>query len=180
MWRWQRPVRHSNSVARRRAIGISVHTGWGACVVVGGSLREPEIVANEVIEMLGDSERFCFHIASDMEHAAEEWIARVREKAVANARRALLPLVAQQVSVCAIVAKDGVAGDLGEVLQSHPRMHAAEGFFYRDVLRDACSVPIRIISPSSLDPSKVGKLAARPWGRDQKLAALAAWSAMEK
>ena len=46
--------------------------------------------------------------------------------------------------------------------------------------RDACPVPIHIVSPSSLDPSKVGKLAAAPWGRDQKLAALAAWSVMEK
>jgi hypothetical protein len=36
----------------QRALGISIHTGWGACVVVGGSLREPEIVANEVIEVL--------------------------------------------------------------------------------------------------------------------------------
>ena len=73
-----------------RAIGISVHTGWGACVLVGGSIASPEIVANQVIEILGDLERFCFHIAAAMERtAAEEWIARARRKAVANARRAL-------------------------------------------------------------------------------------------
>ena len=162
-----------------RGIGISIHTGWGACVVVGGSLQKPEIIANEVIEILGDSERFCLHKASEMEpDAAEEWVARVREKAVANARRALLPLIAQKVSVCAIVAKEGTTGDLGKVLASHPRIHSAEGFFYRDVVRDACTVPTRIIPPSSLDPTKVGKLAAATWGRDQKLAALAAWSAL--
>jgi hypothetical protein len=164
-----------------RAMGISIHTGWGACVVVGGSLLKPEIVANEVIEILEDSERFCFHVAADMKRAAaEKWIARVREKAVVNARRALSHLAAQGVSICAVVAKEGDTGDLGAVLASHPRIHAAEGFFYRDVLRDACPVPIRIVSPSSLDPSKVGKFAAAPWGRDQKLAALAAWSVMEK
>jgi hypothetical protein len=163
----------------RRAIGISIHTGWGACVVVGGTLQKPEIIANEVIEILEDSERFCLHRASDMEPAAaEEWVARVREKAVANAKRALLSLIAQKVSVCAIVAKEGATRALGEVLASHPRIHAAEGFFYRDVVRDACAIPIRIFPPSSLDPSKVGKLAAAPWGRDQKLAALAAWSAL--
>jgi hypothetical protein len=162
-----------------RAIGINSHTGWGACVVVGGTLEKPEIVANEVIEILGAGERFCFHLAADMKRAeAEKWIAHMKEKALANARRALAHLFAQQVSVCAIVAKGGVAGDLGDVLASHPRIHAAEGYFYREVFREACTVPVRIVSHSSLDPSKVGKLAAPPWGRDQKLAALAAWSAM--
>jgi hypothetical protein len=163
----------------RRGIGISIHTGWGACVVVGGSLQKPQIIANEIIQMLADPERFCLHKASEMEPAAaEEWVARAKEKAVANARRALLPLIAHRVSVCAIVAKEGATGDLRTVLASHPRIHAAEGFFYRDVVREACAVPVRVFPPSSLDPSKVGKLAAAPWGRDQKLAALAAWSAL--
>ena len=35
------------------AIGITVHPGWGACVVVGGSLNRPGIVANEIIQILG-------------------------------------------------------------------------------------------------------------------------------
>jgi hypothetical protein len=162
-----------------RALGITLHTGWGACVIVGGSLREPRVFTNEIIEILGSSERFCFHLAAEMEYAAAEtWLARIREKAVANARRALSPLLAQTVGVCAIVAKEGAAGDLREVLKSHPRLHAAEGFFYRDVLRAACTIPTQIISPKSLDPSKVPKCASAPWGRDQKLAALAGWSAI--
>ena len=160
-------------------MGISVHTGWGACVVVGGSLSRPEIVANSVIDILGDSERFCFHMAAEMKlAAAEKWIADSRRKAIANAGRALSPFLVKNVSVCAIVAKDGEVGNLETVLASHPRIHMAEGCFYRDVLRDACTIPVRVIPPSSLDPSKVGKLAAPPWGRDQKLAALAAWAVM--
>lgn len=162
--------------AMRRAIGISVHTGWGACVVVGGSLAKPEIVANEVIRILDDSERFCFHIAAEMKRAeAGKWLARVRKKALTNARRALAPLIAQA-SVCAIVAKDGDAGEFDKILASHPRIHTAEGCFYRDVLRDACKIPVRIVPPSSLDASRVGKLGPPPWARDQKLAALAAWT----
>jgi hypothetical protein len=168
-----------SSVTQDRALGISLHTGWAACVVVGGSLQKPQIFANEIIEILGSSERFCFHLAAEMEYAAvETWIARMKEKAVVNARRALSPLLAQMVGVCAIVAKEGAAGDLREVLNSHPRLHAAEGFFYRDVLREACPRPTQIISPKSLDPSKVPRCAPAPWGRDQKLAALAGWSAM--
>ncbi len=160
-------------------MGISIHTGWGACVVVGGSLRRPDVFANDVIEILGDSERFCFHMAAEMNHAAaKKWLAEVRRKAIRNARRALAPLVAKDVAVCAIVAKEGAADDLDKILASHPRIHTAEGWFYRDVVRDACTVPVEIVPPASLDVSKVGKLAPPPWGRDQKLAALAAWSVM--
>jgi hypothetical protein len=175
-----RVARDANDAAQARAIGISIHTGWAACVVVGGSLARPEIVANEVIRILDDSERFCFHMAAEMTPAAaEKWIASTRKKALANARRALAPLVGQQVRVCAIVAKPGDPGKLEQVLASHPRIHTAEGCFYRDVLSEACAVPVRVVPPASLDVSKVGKLSKPPWGRDQRLAALAAWTVME-
>lgn len=164
----------------QRAMGISVHTGWAACVVVAGSPAKPEIVANEAIQILGDADRFCFHRAAEMERArAEKWIAATRQQAVVNAKQALKSLVAQQVSACAIVAREGDAGDLAHVLALHPRLHLAEGCFYRDVLRDALAIPVRIIPPAKLDPSTVGRLAKPPWGRDQKLAALAAWMVLE-
>ena len=163
-----------------RAMGISVHTGWAACVVVAGSPAKPEIVANEAIQILGDANRFCFHRAAEMERAhAAKWIAATRQQAVVNARQALKFLVARQVSACGIVAREGDAGDLAHVLASHPRLHLAEGCFYRDVLRDALAIPVRIIPPAKLDPATVGKLAKPPWGRDQKLAALAAWMVLE-
>jgi hypothetical protein len=110
--------------------------------------------------------------------AAEEWIARARIKAVENARRALAPLVTRDVSVCALVAKRGEIGDLGAVLASHARIHAAEGHFYRDAFRDACGISVHVVPPSLLDISMVGKLAPPPWGRDQKLATVAAWTVM--
>lgn len=144
-------------------------------MVVGGSPSGLEVIANERIELLGNSERFCFHMAAELPRAGvARWLAQARAKALANARRALAPLFAQQVCACAIVAKLGDAGNLDEVLASHPRIHTAEGCFYRDVLRDACSIPVSLIAPASLDPSKLGKLAGPPWGKDQKLAALAA------
>lgn len=158
------------------AIGISVHTGWGSCVVVGGSLRDPQVVGNEVVELLGDAERFCYHRAAEMKTAVvPEWLARVRAKALDRARSELAPLLGKGVRVGAIVAKDGALPDLDTALATHMRIHSAEGLFYRDVFRDACQVTCRIIPPAALDITAVGKLATRPWGRDQKLAALAAW-----
>ena len=162
----------------RRALGISPHTGWAACVAVGGSLAKPEILANEIIHILDDSERFCFHMAAEMKLSeARKWIERIRKKAVAQARRALEPLVAQA-SVCAIVAKDRDPGALEQILAAHPRIHTAEGCFYRDIFREACPIPVHLVSPATLDPSAVGKIAGPPWGRDQRLSALAAWTVM--
>jgi len=160
----------------RQALGISIHTGWGAAVVVAGTPARPEILANQRIEILGDDERFCFHMAADMKRpAAERWLAALRRKAVANARRALAPL-AKNARACALVAKPGDPGPLDEILAAHPRIHAAEGCFYRDVLAEASPVPVRIVPPKTLDASCIGKIAPSPWGKDQRLAALAAWS----
>ncbi|HUN72296.1 MAG TPA: hypothetical protein VMU52_08295 [Steroidobacteraceae bacterium] len=161
------------------AIGITVHTGWGACVVVSGSLRRPQIIGNTVIELLEDTERFCYHRAAGMERASvREWLTRVRKKALAQARTGLAALLTSEVGVAAIVAKDGVAPEPDAALATHMKIHHAEGLFYRDVFRDACQIPCRIIPPASLDTASVGRVGARPWGRDQKLAALAAWHAM--
>jgi hypothetical protein len=168
-----------NSRARECAIGITVHTGWGACVVVAGSLREPEIVANRVIEVLEGAERFCYHRAAEMEDApVQEWMRRVRAKALVQARKALAPLLTRDVRIGAIVAKDGDSPNLQTALATHMRIHSAEGLFYRDILREACEVPCHIVPPDSIDTARVTKLPVKPWGRDQKLAALAAWQVM--
>lgn len=134
------------------------------------------ILANERVQILGDGERFCFHMAADMKRPeAEAFLARIRTKALANARQSLAPLVAGA-KACAIVAKTGDAGALDEVLAAHPRIHTAEGCLYRDVFSAACGMPVTILPPATLDDSQVGKLAPPPWGKDQRLAALAAWS----
>jgi hypothetical protein len=160
----------------RHALGITVHTGWGACVLVGGSLRKPEIIGNEVIELLEETERFCYHRAAEMKpELVAAWLERARAKALAQARRGLAALMTAHVRSSAIVAKEGTLPDPDAALATHMRIHSAEGLFYRDVFRDACQVPCRIIPPASLDIKAAGKLATRPWGRDQKLAALAAW-----
>jgi hypothetical protein len=163
----------------RRALGISVHTGWAACVVAGGTLAKPIIDLRAEIELLGDDERFVFHMAAEMKRpVAEKWVAEARAKALANAKTALSRLLTKDVTLCAIVAKPGNAGELDAILASHPRLHTAEGCLYRDVLREASTVPVHIVSPASLDVTKVGKIAPPPWAKDQKLAALAAWTVL--
>jgi hypothetical protein len=166
----------------RTAIGISPHTGWAACVVVGGTLAKPVIVANEVIQILGDDERFCFHMAAEMSlPEARAWLPKVRKKALAHAKRALAPLLGPDVAACAIVAKAGAALPIEKALDTHAALHSAEGHLFRDVLLEACSAvgAVTLVAPRSLDVAGVGKLAKPPWGRDQKLAAVAAWGLLK-
>jgi hypothetical protein len=146
--------------------------------VVGGTPDEPIIVANQVIRYADDAERFCYHVAAEMERvAAEQWLAEVRRIALHRARAQLAPLCAQA-EVCAIAANDRHPGSLDHILAAHPRIHTAEGCFHRDVLRQASTIPVELVPPKSLDPTALGKITGPPWGRTQKIAALAAWSVL--
>src|SRR5262245_63093199 len=111
-------------------------------------------------------------MAAEMERPeAGQWLAKLRRKAVANAHQALAPLTANA-KACALVAKPGDPGPLEVVLAAHPRIHTAEGCFYRDVLAEACTILVRIVPPKTLGPSKDGKIASAPWGKDTRVAAL--------
>lgn len=127
------------------AIGLSVHTGWAACVAAGGSLRAPRIEAREEIEMLGDAERFVFHRAAEMDLAkAKRSVARAEEQATDRATAAIARFVERvrgvgyEIVACAIAAKENpMPASLEEIVAPHPRIHSAEGCFYREVLRRA-------------------------------------------
>lgn len=136
-------------------------------------------MANQVIRYAEDAERFCYHVAAEMERAAaEKWLAEVRRTAVLRARARLAPLCARA-EVCAIAANDRHPGSLDHILAAHPRIHTAEGCFHCDVLKEACTIPVELVPPRSLDPGALGKITGPPWGRTQKIAALAAWSLLD-
>lgn len=184
------------------ALGLSVHTGWAACVVALGDVRAPRISGREEIELLGDAERFVYHRAAEARATAERALAHARRSATERATAALGLIVdrararGEEITACAIVAKEGEVLALDDVLVAHPRIHTAEGHFYRDVLRDAAAatgLPTRILSPRALDAQaaramdvalidlpallvEAGRAVGRPWAKDQKAASLAAWT----
>jgi hypothetical protein len=169
----------------RLALGLSLHTGWAACVLVGGSLRDARIEARQKLELLGDRDRFVFHRAAELDRKdAKLSVDRAWSMAVERASAAIRELTrGRDIRVCAIVAKHGEMPPLDAVLASHPRIHAAEGIFYRDVVAHAAAangLEARVLPPASLDMNDAalaaaGRVVGRPWNRDYKLAALAAW-----
>jgi hypothetical protein len=170
----------------RLALGLTVHTGWAACVLAGGSLRDPHLEAREHLDLIADdAARFVFHRASELKRAeAAPFVARARRDAVERAVAVFRRLVeGRDVRDCAVVAKSGVMPELDVVLASHPRIHTAEGIFYRDVISDAAKaagVRPHVVAPSELDAkdrrlTDAGRAVGKPWNQDWKLAALGAW-----
>jgi hypothetical protein len=138
----------------RHALGITVHTGWGACVLVGGSLRKPEIIGNEVIELLEETERFCYHRAAEMKpELVAAWLERARAKALAQARRGLAALMTAHVRSSAIVAKEGTLPDPDAALATHMRIHSAEGLS----IATFSATPVRFPAASSRLPHSTSR-----------------------
>jgi phosphoserine phosphatase len=94
-----------------------------------------------------------------------------------------------------LLASGRPLGKLESILASHALIHAAEGEFFRQALRDAsqlCSVPISgtrerealqrgseilRLPVNELENrlAGLGRVLGPPWRQDEKLAALAAW-----
>jgi hypothetical protein len=173
----------------RLALGLTVHTGWAACVLAGGSLRDPHVEVREHLALVADdAARFVFHRAAEMKRTeAAPFVALARREAVDRAAAVFRRLAeGRDVRACAIVAKPGAMPELDAVLASHPRIHTAEGIFYRDVITDAAraaGVRSHVVAPSGLDAkdrrlAEVGRAVGKPWNQDWKLAALAAWQVL--
>jgi hypothetical protein len=170
----------------RLALGLSMHTGWAAAVVAGGDWGQPTIVSRERLELCRkDDERFVFHRAAEMPKSeAETWVARARKEAIERASRLMRPLtVTHALKACAVVAKKGAMLPLELIVGAHPRIHTAEGCFYRDVVKAAAEglgMRVEVISPNSLNAKdgrlvRVGRMVGKPWSVDWKMAVMAAW-----
>ena len=192
---------------RQVALGIKSHTGWAAVVALAGPAASAEVVAKRRIDMATTfDEGAVYHKGQDLPFdRAEALIRSSEDKFERTARQALSELVAElKAAGCEAVASGLVSGGgkapppLASILRSHALVHAAEGELYRRVLVRACeacgirALPIPAkeielraagalgIAPVELPArlAALGKRAGRPWARDQKDSALAAWIAL--
>jgi len=185
-------------------LGFRPHTYWTAAVALGGAREAPEVIERRRIDFAAGDERSVYHHAEQMPRAgAEAWIARTWTAVEANARRGIGEMLAELAVVgvtpqVAIVPKgrDIKSDRLDDILSSHARIHAAEGNFYRAVVAEACTalgldvlrvverdLPAlvgELIGPPSVDErlKASGRALGAPWSEDQKLATLAAWTAL--
>jgi hypothetical protein len=99
---------------------------------------------------------------------------------------------------CVLLSSGRPIGNLATTLASHALIHTAEGEFFRNALKKACAfcgLPVigvkerellnkgmatLGISTDDLEQQvvKLGKSIGAPWGKDEKLCAMAAWIAL--
>ena len=189
------------------ALGIKSHIGWAAVVAVAGPVGSAEVVAKRRIDMATTfDEGAVYHKGQELSVArAEALIRSSEERFERTARETLVDLAAElRAAGCEPVASGLVSGDgkplppLASILRSHVLVHAAEADLYRRVLLRASEnlripvhkIPAREIEARAagalgIDPARLparlaalGKASGRPWARDQKESALAAWIAL--
>lgn len=147
-----------------------------------------------------------FHAAEEMPFAkAKAFIAAAigdaRRRAKKEIGRALdqIALAGLPADSCGLLLSSGrPLPDLQKVLASHALIHAAEGDHFRDALAEAAEARgLRVVRigrkelPARAEAAlgipgpelkariaSLGKGLGAPWGQDQKLAALAAWTAL--
>jgi hypothetical protein len=188
-------------------IGFRVKSGWATAVLLGGPADAPRVLDRRVVA-LSDPElpetRQPYHSGFGQEETNAGKISRrvkvvrrVAEQSVAEL------LAAYRTFDCKMHGAALVVGSVIEpdsIANPHIRAHALEGRLFRTVLIDALSdrgVSCRVLLErnsyldaanalrrTELDLKRVlttlGRELGRPWGSNEKLAALAAWTALAR
>jgi hypothetical protein len=186
------------------AIGIRVHSGWGALVAVCRE-RELEVVERARVAVVDRGLRGAvqpYHFAATLAlEEAERHIATCASEALRKAQDAIGELLRSlhdrgfRASGAAVLTAGGrPLPALAKILAAHPLIHTAEGEFFRQIFRDALGligIPVTSIPKRELEQTSdrvfgreaakisaaiqaAGKRMGRPWTQDQKSAAMAA------
>ena len=183
----------------RVAIGAKAHSGWAALVVVGRADDEFVLLDRRRIELVEEQwAKQPYHAARELDgRRGREVLERGIAMAHLGASREITAVVKRerdrrnQVIACAVlVAEPMPQWTVDEILAVHFRMHKAEGCLFREVLVQAaeeCRVAVLRIEEKGIEEragwfsttlSLLGKSAGPPWGKDQKVATLAALLAL--
>jgi hypothetical protein len=186
-------------------LGFRPHTYWTAIVALAGSPAAPHVALRHKMVFAAGQERSVYHQAAEAPAgAAEALIEDVRVAVEANARAGLSVVLEvlrkDGVQVrCAVAPTGGrKLPPLADIVRVHTMQHAAEGEFYRDVVAAACEgLGLEVRRPverelialtcdklgierGRLDSilKDMGAALGSPWSEDQRLATLAAWTAL--
>ena len=163
---------------KRAAIGIRMHSGWGALVAVANSDGAVEVLERRRVAVTipgtpGANQPY--HFAEKLELAeAEKFLgncfAASKRLALAAVRDVVDELRGRQYRVigsAVLLASGRALPPLAKILASHAVIHAAEGEFFREVFSKACAdldLSVTGVRERDLDErvkTALGKAAAR-------------------
>jgi len=184
---------------KRAAIGVRMHSGWGALVAVcldGGKVEIIERRRIVVIDAASVGAKQPYHFAKDLEISrAEKFIetcsASSRGLATAVIRDLLAELSVRKYRVkgaAVVLASGRPLPPLAKILAAHPLLHTAEGQFFREVFAKACEscdLPVIGIRERDLDERiqktfRTGAARIRRQVSEQRRVIGAPWTADQK
>jgi len=134
---------------KRAAIGVRMHSGWGALVAVSTSGNTVEIIERRRIAVIASGSAGAkqpYHFAKNLSLAeAEKFVGScfAASKCLALAvlrdvSEKLLERHYRLAGSAVILASGRALPPLSKILGSHAAIHAAEGEFFREVFSKAC------------------------------------------
>lgn len=151
------------------AIGVSVHSGWGAVVAIAGGRGMEEVLLRRRVviidsKIVGSAQPYHYVEEKDI-HAAEKHLIRCAAESGRRAFGALTQVSAELrergfmlTSAAILLSSARLLPDLEEILASHPLIHTAEGEFFRQVFRatlEKLKIPVSGIRARDLDDCAV-------------------------
>src|SRR5229473_6030170 len=144
---WQ--IRGQTSDMKRAAIGVRMHSGWGALVAVSNSAGKAEVIERRRIAVTTPQTPGAnqpYHFAENLElPEAEKFLgncfAASKRFALTAVRDVVDELRRRQYRVvgsAVLLASGRPLPPLLTILASHALIHAAEGQFFRGALSKAC------------------------------------------
>jgi hypothetical protein len=195
----------SDEMKSRAALGLRVKSGWAAAILLTGSARSPQLCDVQRID-LSDPQlpetRQPYHagmgrVETNMKKISQrvEVVRRITEKSIA---KLLAGYRRQNFTIKRAALVVGSQIDPRSVANPHIRAHALEGQLFRSVLqqslhghgirtevlleREAYGQAAVELKQSNENVRRMiqdfGRDAKAPWRAEQKLAAIAAWSAL--
>lgn len=134
---------------KHAAIGVRMHSGWGALVAISNAARTIEVIDRRRIAVttpgtpgVNQPYHFAKNLApSDAERFIGNCLAASKDLALAAVRDVLDELRSRQYCVVGsaiLLASGRPLPPLAKILASHAAIHAAEGEFFREVFSKAC------------------------------------------
>jgi hypothetical protein len=147
---FENACRHWSTVFAMKpaAIGVRVHSGWGALIAVAGQSGAEEIIERRKVVIIDSKKPGAvqpYHYVQEMElPAAERHVAQCAIDSKRLAREALGHISAELLNrgyslagVAILLSSARPLPNLDEILASHALVHTAEGEFFRQTFRHA-------------------------------------------
>ena len=191
------------SQALRATLGLRVKSGRAIAVVLQGPPESPVVVRREELPLADPGKPKTWQpFQAVMDLPWKEAVAATRPAAIeaqAAAARGLRALQEQLRDSGLELQAAGIVGggsqDPSQIANPHIRAHAAEGRFFREAAErgaEACGLTLRTLTQKSLYETAAPEIGCavevlkarltalgvkriKPWGADEKEAALAAW-----